>query len=74
MKYLFLLLMTGCAMHKTTMLGTVDVIDGEWVSIEVTSAEDTKTWVRLNRKNMRVLKEGDKVVFYVRVEEAPVRQ
>ena len=69
MKYLFLILMSGCSMHRTTMSGTVDVVEGEWVSIEVTSANDAKTWVELNRKNMRVLKEGDKVVFYVKVEE-----
>ena len=63
------LMVAGCSMHRTTMTGTVDVVDGEWVSIEVVNATDAKTWVKLNRKNMRVLKEGDKVVFYVKVEE-----
>jgi len=69
MRILILFLLSGCSMHRTTMTGTVDVVEGEWVSIEVSSASDAKTWVKLNRKNMRVLKEGDKVIFYVKVEE-----
>jgi len=69
MKYLILILMTGCAtMHKTAMRGTVDVVEDEWVAVEVGSATDTKTWVKLNRKNMKTLKEGDRVIFYVKVE------
>ena len=69
MRYLLLLAMLGCSMHRTTLQGTVDVVEGEWVSVEVNSATDAKTWVRINRKNMRGLKEGDKVIFYVKVVE-----
>ena len=45
-----------------------DVVEDEWVAVEVGSATDTKTWVKLNRKNMKTLKEGDRVIFYVKVE------
>ncbi len=69
MRYLLLLTMLGCSMHRTTLQGTVDVVEGEWVSVEVNSATDAKTWVRINRKNIRGLKEGDKVIFYVKVAE-----
>ena len=58
----------SCSMHRTSMKGTVDVVEDDWVSVEVNSANNVKTWVKLNRKQLRSLKEGDKVIFYVRVE------
>lgn len=66
MRYLLLLLLLGCSMHRTTMKGTVDNIDGEWVAVEVINENDAKTWVKLNKQQFRSLKEGDKVVFILK--------
>ena len=71
MKNLFLFfLMTGCSMHRTSINGTVDVIDGDWCTVEVDSATSAAIWVKINRKKMKDIKEGDRVVFYIKVEES----
>ena len=74
MRFLFLFLGLGCSMHRTTMTGAVDVIEGEWVVIEITNSNNAKAWVKLNKKNFRGLKEGDKVVFYVKPEAGKSKQ
>ena len=59
--------MTGCSVHRTAIKGTVDVIEDNWCSIEVNSESNESLWVNIDSKKMKNVKEGDKVVFYVRV-------
>jgi len=67
MKNLILIFLMGCAHHKTPMTGTIDVVEGEWCAIEIEDANNTVTWIKLNKRKLRHVKEGDKVIFYVKV-------
>ena len=70
MKKLFLFfLMTGCSMHRTSINGTVDVIEDDWCIVEVDPLTSRSVWVKVSKKKMSNIKEGDRVVFYVRIEE-----
>ena len=66
-KVFLLLLMTGCSMHRTAIKGTVDVIEGDWCAVEVDAESANSMWININSKRMKNVKEGDKVVFYVKV-------
>ncbi len=68
MRLLPLLMLLGCAANKTTMSGIADktvYFDG-WVSVKVHNAPDGKTWVRLNSKQLKQLKDGSRIVFKVK--------
>jgi hypothetical protein len=60
----------SCAHHKTPITGTIDVVEEEWCAIEVEDANNTVTWIKLNKRKLRHIKEGDKVTFYVKVESS----
>lgn len=67
MRFLPLLMLLGCAANKTTMSGIADktvYFDG-WVSVKVHNAPDGKTWVRLNKKQIKQLKDGSRIIFRV---------
>lgn len=68
-KVLLLLLMSGCSMHmhRTAIKGTVDVIEDDWCAVEVDAESANSMWININSKRMKNVKEGDKVVFYVKV-------
>jgi len=74
MRYLFLLLTLGCSMHKTSLRGVADVVEDEWITVEVTGANNANTWVKINRRSLKGIREGDKVIFYVKVEEGTVKK
>ena len=69
MNLMTLLLLTGCSATKATMTGTV--VDNRMyfdrmVKVKVANAPESYTWVKLNEKQLRHVKVGDKVVFYVK--------
>ena len=69
MRFLPLLMLLGCAAkaNKTTMSGIADktvYFDG-WVSVKVHNAPDGKTWVRLNQRQLKQLKDGSRIIFRV---------
>ena len=69
MRFLTLLFLVGCSANKARMTGTV--IDDQMyfdrmVPVEVANAPDSRIWIKLNNKQLKHVKPGDKVVFYVR--------
>ena len=71
MKFLLFLTLFGCTANKTKMVGVADrtvYFDG-WVPVEVQNAPDGRTWVRLNKKQLKDLKHGSRIVFYVKTME-----
>ena len=68
-KFILVFLMTGCSVHRTAIKGTVDVIEDNWCAIEVDSENNENLWVNIDSRKIKNIKEGDKVVFYVRVRE-----
>ena len=66
MKYIILIFALGCSANKKVhMHGVVDMIEDDWVIVEVTDANNASTWVKINRKNMRKAKEGDRIHLMV---------
>ena len=62
MKYIILIFALACSANKKVhMHGVVDMIEDDWVVVEVTDSNNASTWVKINRKNMRKAKEGDRV-------------
>ena len=71
MKYLALLLLSGCA-SKAKMNGIVlddQMYFERMVPVEVVNAPDTGTWVKLNKRQLKYVKPGDKVIFYVKIKK-----
>ena len=69
MKYLILLMMMGCGVSKTKMNGIVmtqDVYFDGMVPVEVTNAPGGHTWVKLSKRQLRHIKAGDRITFYVK--------
>ena len=68
MKYLIPLLLLGCA-NRAKLTGTVlddQMYFDRMVPVEVVNAPDSATWVKLNKRQLRHVKPGDTVVFYVK--------
>tara|TARA_R110002073_G_C9264106_1_gene563710 strand:+ start:469 stop:702 length:234 start_codon:yes stop_codon:yes gene_type:complete len=68
MKYLIPLLLIGCA-SRAKLTGTVlddQMYFNRMVPVEVINAPDSATWVKLNKRQLKYVKPGDKVVFYVK--------
>ena len=68
MKYLIPLLLVGCA-NRAKLTGTVlddQMYFDRMVPVEVINAPDSATWVKLNKRQLKHVKPGDKVVFYVK--------
>ncbi len=68
MKCLVFILMAGCA-NRARMSGVVlddQMYFDRMVPVEVTNAPNARTWVKLNKKQLKHVKPGDKVVFYVK--------
>ena len=56
-------------MAKAKMTGTVlddQMYFNGMVPVEVINAPDAGTWVKLNKRQLRYVKPGDKVIFYVK--------
>ncbi len=71
MRLLPLLMLLGCAANKTKMTGIAETtvyFDG-WVPVEVQNAPDSRTWVRLNKRQLKQLKSGSRIVFHVKATE-----
>tara|TARA_B100000902_G_C26468752_1_gene509068 strand:- start:169 stop:405 length:237 start_codon:yes stop_codon:yes gene_type:complete len=69
MKFLTLLFLVGCSASKAKLNGTVvddQMYFDRMVLVEITNAPGAFTWVKLNKKQLKHVKAGDKVVFYVR--------
>ncbi len=69
MKFLTLFLLLGCSANKARMTGTVlddQMYFDRMVPVEITNAPDAKVWIKLNKTQLRHVKPGDKVVFYVK--------
>ena len=69
MKYLPLFLLLGCSAKKARMTGTVlddQMYFDRMVPVEITNAPDAKVWIKLSKTQLRHVKPGDKVVFYVK--------
>lgn len=68
MKFLILFFALGCSATKAKMNGIVldeRMYFDNMVRVRVTNAPDAYMWVRLNKKQMKHVKEGDRVTFYV---------
>jgi ASC-1-like (ASCH) protein len=68
MKFLVLLALVGCSTNRARMTGTVmddQMYFDRMVPVEIANAPDSRVWVKLNKKQLRHVKPGDKVVFYV---------
>jgi uncharacterized lipoprotein NlpE involved in copper resistance len=68
MKYLIPLLLVGCA-NRAKLTGTVlddQMYFDRMVPVEVINAPDSATWVKLNKKQLKHVKPGDEVIFYVK--------
>jgi ASC-1-like (ASCH) protein len=68
MKFLIPLFLAGCA-GRAKMNGTVlddQMYFDRMIPVEVINAPDSKMWVKLNRRQLKHVKPGDKVVFYVK--------
>lgn len=65
MKYLLAILLVGCAHQRVALVGTVDIVEDEWCTVEIVGDSDGPTWVKLNNRQMKKVKEGDRVIFYV---------
>ena len=68
MKFLTLFLLVGCSANKAKMNGVVlddQMYFDRMVRVEITNAPDAGSWVKLNRKQLKHVKPGDKVIFYV---------
>jgi len=69
MKFLILLLLVGCSTNRAKMTGTVlndQMYFDRMVAVEVTNAPDSGMWIKLNKKQLKHVKPGDKVIFYVK--------
>lgn len=71
MKFLSLFLALGCSANKARMTGTVlddQMYFDRMVPVKITNAPDAKVWVKLSKTQLRHVKPGDKVVFYVKTD------
>jgi len=69
MKFLTLLLMIGCSANRAKMTGTVlndQMYFDRMVAVEVTNAPDAGMWIKLNKRQLKHVKPGDKVIFRVK--------
>tara|TARA_Y100001938_G_C8084266_1_gene430968 strand:- start:491 stop:727 length:237 start_codon:yes stop_codon:yes gene_type:complete len=69
MKFLTLLFLVGCSANRAKLNGTVvddQMYFDRMVLVEITNAPGAFTWVKLNKKQLKHVKNGDKVVFYVK--------
>jgi len=69
MKFLTLLFLVGCSASKAKLNGTVvddQMYFDRMVLVEITNAPGAFSWVKLNKRQLRHVKAGDKVVFYVK--------
>ena len=59
---------TGCAAHRTNLTGIVDseqiYFDGQ-IAVKVTNAPNARVWVKLNKKQLKYIKRGDRIEFSV---------
>ncbi len=72
MKLLVLLTLFGCSANKAKMTGVVldeRMYFDRMVKVKVTNAPDAYTWIRLSNKQLKHVKTGDKVVFYVKTSD-----
>ena len=63
------MLFTGCAYQKTAMVGIVDIVEDDLCIVEIINESEIPMWVKLNKRQMKKAKEGDKVIFYVRIDK-----
>jgi uncharacterized lipoprotein NlpE involved in copper resistance len=72
MRYLILLLLVGCA-NRARITGTVlddQMYFDRMVKIKILNAPDSgNTWVKLNKRQLKHVKPGDKVIFYVKTKK-----
>lgn len=69
MKFLTLLFLAGCSANRAKMTGTVlndQMYFDRMVAVEITNAPDSGMWIKLNKKQLKHVKPGDKVIFYVK--------
>ena len=72
MKFVILFLLAGCSANRAKMTGTVlndQMYFDRMVAVEVTNAPDSGMWVKLNKKQLKYVKPGDKVIFYVKTKK-----
>ncbi len=68
MKFLIPFLLVGCA-KRAKLTGTVlddQMYFDRMVPVEIINAPEAKAWVKLNKRQLRHVKPGDKVIFYVK--------
>jgi len=69
MKYLVTFLLMSCSIHKTSLHGTVDIIEREWCSVELADQSSTAILIKLSDRDRDEIKEGDQIIFYYKVEK-----
>jgi ASC-1-like (ASCH) protein len=68
MRFIVPLLLVGCA-TRAKMNGTVlddQMYFDRMVPVEIVNAPDSAMWVKLNKRQLKHVKPGDKVIFYVK--------
>ena len=72
MKFVILFLLAGCSANRAKMTGTVlsdQMYFERMIAVEVTNAPDSGMWVKLNKRQIKHVKSGDKVIFYVKTKK-----
>tara|TARA_R100000005_G_C4988827_1_gene196586 strand:- start:1525 stop:1749 length:225 start_codon:yes stop_codon:yes gene_type:complete len=64
MKYLFLIFCMACAGKQPTIIGTIDVIEGNWCLVEVENG-GSQIHVQIDRNKFDNINEGDKIFLKV---------
>jgi hypothetical protein len=67
MRYLLAILLVGCVHQRVALVGTVDIVEDAWCTVEIAEDGDGPTWVKLGGRQMKKVKEGDRVIFYVEI-------
>ncbi len=72
LKLLTVLLVCGCGATRSKMTGIVTskrvLFDGH-VVVQIVNAPDTHMWVKLNKKQLKKVRIGDRVVFHVKTQK-----
>ena len=71
-RLLLLLVLCGCAANKSKMTGIVtskDVFFDGHVVVRVVNAPNARMWVKLNKKQLKKVRIGDRVEFYVKTQK-----
>ena len=62
MKYMFLIAISGCSIHKTSLSGVIDHSNGTECAIEL----DSGKVVIIKSNGCKTIKEGSEIIMYIK--------